>query len=235
MRSMPIDFWNGVTVSTFALAIYVQKSGVRRNNWDMIDAGRMKFLPFFYGFNHPIYHEVEYRDLYLRALYPQEITDFMEVNSCYNRSSLELNYQGGDFCLENTIKKHKMVAPKGVVSNGTWRKISRGLDKIDAVLENASKILETGDKSEYKDADVYNEIIRWRAVLRSSDMLTNKEEEGVIKNIFSEPIPFELDDITVTVEEKMKEYWTEAASGTPLQNIRHQRLLVQYDSDEDSE
>ena len=44
-------------IFNFALSIYVQKVGVRLNNWEMIDAGRLKFLPFFYSFNHPIYQE----------------------------------------------------------------------------------------------------------------------------------------------------------------------------------
>ena len=37
---------------TFALAIYVQKIGVRSNDMQMIEAGRMKFMPMFYGFHH---------------------------------------------------------------------------------------------------------------------------------------------------------------------------------------
>ena len=151
----------------------------------------------------------------------------MGVNSCYNRSSLELNHQGGDFCLENTIKRHKMIAPKGTVSNNTWRTVSRGLDKIDKVLDNAATMLETDTKTEYKDTEIYNEIIRWRAVLRSSNILTKKEEEGVIRNIYSEIISYGLDDITVKLEEKMKEYWSEAALGKPLQNIKCERILVQ--------
>ena len=43
------------------------------NNWDMMDAGRMKFLPLFYSFNHSVYKEVEYRDLANRAIYPQQL------------------------------------------------------------------------------------------------------------------------------------------------------------------
>ena len=40
-------------IFNFALAIFVQKIGIRMNNWVMFDSGRMKFLPFFYTFNHP--------------------------------------------------------------------------------------------------------------------------------------------------------------------------------------
>ena len=97
-------------IFNFAFAIYLQKVGVRMNNWEMIDGGRMKFLPFFYSFNHPIYQEVEYRDLANRAKYPSCVTDLMSGASCYN------NYQVGDFCLENKIQKHKQISPKGRIT-----------------------------------------------------------------------------------------------------------------------
>ena len=196
----------------------------------MIDAARMKFLPFFYGFIHPIYQEVEYRDLYNRATYPDCISQFMQRNSCFNTSTLDLNHQGCDFCLENKIRRHKMVAPKGIVTNSTWRTISRGLDKIEKVQENAETILGINKSTRYTDTELYNEIVSWRAVLRSSGMLQGSEEEGVLKNIFNEPLPFELDDLTSNLIDKMKEYWSAAASGTPLQSIRCNRIIITQDN-----
>ena len=146
-------------IFNFTLAIYVQKVGIRANDWNMIDAARMKFLPFFYGFNHPIYQEVEYRDLYNRATYPDCISQFMQRNSCFNTSTLVLNHQGGDFCLENKIRRHKMVAPKGIVTNSTWHTISRGLDKIEKVQENAETILGINKSTRYTDTELYNECL----------------------------------------------------------------------------
>ena len=213
-------------IFNFALSIYVQKVGVRLNNWNMIDAGRMKFLIFFYSFNHPIYQEVEYRDLKNRAMYPDILTQFFEKNSCFTKSKLDLNHQGGDFCLENKIKRHKMIAPKGITSNETWRTISRGLDEIEKVQVNTNKMLEDYEDEHYKDTDLYNEIVTWRALLRSSEMLNSKEEAGVIRNIFGEPLSFDLDNLTLKTEEKMEEYWSKAATGTPLQNIRYTPVLV---------
>ena len=160
----------------FTLAIFIQKVGVRANNWKMIDAGRMKFLPFFYGFKHPIYQEVEYRDLFNRASYPEAIATFLEKHSCFNASKLELNHQGGDFCLENKTKRHKMIAPKGKVSNTTWRTISRGLDEIEKIQENAESMLCIDTNDRYKDTNVYNEIVAWRAVLRSSRLPFKQKE-----------------------------------------------------------
>ena len=50
-------------VFTYALAIMINKLGDRNNNEKIQSAGRYKFMELFYGFNHPIYRETEFRDL----------------------------------------------------------------------------------------------------------------------------------------------------------------------------
>ena len=76
------------------------------------------------------YQEVEYRDLFNRT-YPNTISDVLESQSCFNISSLvPMNHQGGNFCLENKIKAHKLIAPKGKISQQMCKILSRGLDEI---------------------------------------------------------------------------------------------------------
>ena len=58
-----------------------------------------------------------------------------------------------------------MVAPKGPISNETWKRISRGLDKIEGICKQASTNLGMCDGENYKEIDLYNEIVTWRAVL----------------------------------------------------------------------
>ena len=50
-------------VFTYALAIMINKLGDCNNNEKIQSAGRYKSMELFYGFNHPIYQEIEYRDL----------------------------------------------------------------------------------------------------------------------------------------------------------------------------
>ena len=57
----------------FGLAIYVQRIGDRNNDYTVSSAGRYKFFDLFYAFNHPIYGEVEYRELKNKVIYPEEI------------------------------------------------------------------------------------------------------------------------------------------------------------------
>ena len=62
------------------LAIYVFKVGVRYNDINLINSARLKFDDLFYAFKHPIYREVEYRDLKNRVLYDKEVKELRDKN-----------------------------------------------------------------------------------------------------------------------------------------------------------
>ena len=64
--------------------------------------------------------------------------------------------------------------------------ISRGLDKIDTICNNATLLLDFLEDDFYKDVDIYDEIITWRALLCSSEMLNIHTSKGIVKNIFGE-------------------------------------------------
>ena len=64
-------------IFTFAFAIYAQKIGIRCNDALLTESARLKFMPMFYGFNHPTCQEIEYRDLENRALYPEVLLQFI--------------------------------------------------------------------------------------------------------------------------------------------------------------
>jgi hypothetical protein len=86
-------------IFTYALSIHVFKVGVRCNNPEIIDAGRLKFLPIFYGFRHPYYQEIEYRELFNRSSYPQEVLKFVNDNMAFTSTELDKNHQGVTFAL----------------------------------------------------------------------------------------------------------------------------------------
>ena len=164
-------------IFNFALAIFVQKIGIRANDVNFVDAGRYKFQPMFYGFYHPIYQELEYYDLGNRVTYHPEIKEVLDQNvSFINKSNLDHNHQAGDFCLEGKIKRHKMVAPKGIVTNETWKRISRSIDKIEDVCVNTNINLNVPDDDVYRETNIYNEIATWRAVIHLSDSAVQRSK-----------------------------------------------------------
>ena len=122
-------------------------------------------------------------ELEIIATCPEEICQLIKANTSFTKS-LDLNHQGGDFCLEEKIKRHKFVAPKGRVSNETWRQVSRGLDKIEVIYTNGMKMLSLDTNDNYRNIDLYEEIISWRAILRGSEMISNDEDsDEVAKNV----------------------------------------------------
>ena len=73
----------------------------------------------FYAFNHPIYHEVEYRELKNKVIQPEEVKNILNENTKFSATDITGKCQGGDFILEGKIKKQKNIAPKGAVAANT--------------------------------------------------------------------------------------------------------------------
>ena len=69
-------------------------------------------MPLFYAFQHPIYQEIESRDFVALMVYPTEIKNVLDKNLAFTTTK-ESNPADGDFWLENKIKQHKLIAPKG--------------------------------------------------------------------------------------------------------------------------
>ena len=120
-----------------ALAIYVQRIGDRNNDHICSSAYWYKFYKTFYGFNHPIYREVEYNELRQQALYPSEIANLREENISFSSSKCESkNHEGGDFKLENMIKKIKAITPKGKKDEEMWKRTIRASPSVSKVLQH---------------------------------------------------------------------------------------------------
>ena len=98
-----------------------------------------------------------------------------------------------------------------------WRTLSRGLDDIEKVQENAAKMLNITEKDCYRDT----EIISWRAILKLSGMFQGREQEDIIKNIYGKPLSSDLGDFTATTENKMDEYWAFVSRNNNFLNIKY--------------
>ena len=205
-------------VFNYALAIFTQKIGIRCNDVQIINAGRYKFMPLFYGFRHPIYQDIEYHDLRMRVECPTEVKTLLDSNMVFDASSSGEHHQGGDFCLEGKIKRHKMVSPKGAVSKEMWKSISRGLDTIEKICDKVKCNLHLSDEESNREVDLYDEIVTWRAVLRESEFLVPGDEDLVPKNIYKESLCSDIIELTEKAIDKMKKYWQNVANGKTKKN-----------------
>ena len=68
---------------------------------------------------------MEYRELRNKVLYPQPIKEMLDHNVTFTTTESMSKCQGGDFVLEEKIKKQKGIAPKGIVNSKTSQKFSR--------------------------------------------------------------------------------------------------------------
>ena len=96
-------------IFNYALAVYVQKIGVRCNDHALAEARRYKFMPMFFAFNHPIYQEIEYRDLKNGVSYPQEVKNVANANMAFSQSQPNHNHQGGASVLKGKLSATKCL------------------------------------------------------------------------------------------------------------------------------
>uniref|UniRef100_K1QDZ0 Uncharacterized protein n=1 Tax=Magallana gigas TaxID=29159 RepID=K1QDZ0_MAGGI len=72
-------------IFTYALALYVFRAGIRRNNAEAIFAARLKFSPLFFGMNKTNYQKIAILDLLMRESAPKEIQDFLSKHETFSR------------------------------------------------------------------------------------------------------------------------------------------------------
>ena len=174
---------------------------------------------------------MEYRELRNKVLYPQTIKEMLDHNVIFTTTESMSKCQGGDFVLEEKIKKQKGIAPKGIVNSKTWQKISRSIDKVEHVIDNAKKNLGISNVNSERNILLENEIMEWRAFLRLSSFISNSKC-GFIQNIYGEKLSDDLINLTRNLTNKRKEYFT-AALNIPLENINYENLHVFSPDDTD--
>ena len=81
-------------VFSFGLAILRQKIEDRNIDACLHDARRCRFMEIFYGFSHPIYEDIDNRDLFNRASYPVEIANICKQNLTFTITNKKAKYQG---------------------------------------------------------------------------------------------------------------------------------------------
>ena len=217
-----------------ALAIYIQRIGDRNNDEEVSDSGRFKFMNMFYGFNHPIYCEVEYNELKQKVCYPTIVSQLRKQNSTFGNpnSDVKNNHEGGDFKLENQIKKIKSLTPKGKKDKDMWQKTIRSTPAVDKLLKHGKKMLNIQDISQSRWVQSEQEIVKWRARLRHSKYLSVKTK--YVQSMSGVRMNDELSDFSNLLRSKRLLYWEMVCQGTPLQSIRYKNISIKRESEIDA-
>lgn len=224
----------GNIILTYVFAIYLFKLGVRNNDCQLITAARLKFDDLFYAFNHPIYREVEYRDLKNRALYPKEVRVLRDNNMSFSESTVSAKSQGGDFILEGKVKRQKLLAPKGPVKASTWKMIARCLDEFDDIYSVSCERLKLKTCDESKSIDLRSEVSKWQSVLRSSSFLSNENFTNSPKNIYGELLSPDIVNLAENARKKRTNIWKQVEESGDICNLKVDYLRVVPEKDIDN-
>ena len=87
------------------------------------------------------------------------------------------------------------MAPKGPVSCETWRRISRSVDKVEALQKHVNEMLGCIYKDEYRKVDIYDEIF-WQMLSSVTLSLLLSSSSSSLSSSPSSIILFIDDDST---------------------------------------
>ena len=120
-------------IFSYVLPLWVFRCGVRKNNQRYILAGRVKFSSLYYGLNMSMYQEIDFKDIKMRSLLPDNLSYFMQTNESFSMSGSKIAGEGGDFVLESYNRRIKRMLPPGLPSNADWSRVCRNIAPLEQV------------------------------------------------------------------------------------------------------
>ena len=186
----------------------------------------MTFLDMFYAFNHPIYREVEYAELKNKVMMPEVVKISRERNHTFTENTrADKSHQGGDFMLEQRVKRLKMLSPKGSMSTEMWERVSRNVDSVGEIVKTGTRLLKMEENDQYaiRFTSIEKELIKWMAHLRSFEYLYTESE--FVVDIYGNPLNTELNGFIRNMEQYRQQYF-QMALETELENIRYPNMTV---------
>ena len=180
----------------------------------------------FFAFNHPIYREVEYNELRNRVIMPDIVRKTRDQNHTFTEGTgNEKSHQGGDFLLEQRVKRMKMIAPKGAMSTEMWERVARNVDPVGAIVKNGMSLLNVRENDQYsiRFTPIQKELVKWMAQLRYTGYLHTQSD--FVLDIHNNLLNSELNDFTANMSRYRNKYF-EIALEKDLENIRYPSMNV---------
>ena len=70
----------------------------------------------------------------------------------------------------------KRLSPKGQMDRKMWQRVARGMDNVIKAIEHCKNLLQIGNAEATRLAPVDNEIVKYRAKLRSLRYFNNPDD-----------------------------------------------------------
>ena len=157
---------------------------------------------------------------------PSEMNQLRKENCSFSKldGDVKNNHEGGDFKLENEIKRIKSITPKGKKTEDTWKKTIRCAKKVAKVIKHGKKMLHLSRKDVSRKASIEHAIIKYRACIRHRQFLSH--DTGTIVSTKGEVLNGALVNLKTCLRDKRKLYWMKVQEGTPLQSIRYPNIEI---------
>ena len=119
-----------------------------------------------------------------------------------------------------------MLCPKGNPDEKVWEKVSGAVDDVDEILENSGPLSDILEKDRKRIINLTEEIMSWRCYLRESQYLINAKFFSIPLSINGKFLTDDMVNFTLKAKQLRKNFWSSAASGIPLENIKTPNLKV---------
>ena len=100
------------------------------------------------------------------------------------------------------------------------------MDEFDQIYESVSKVLNLPDSDQDKFIDLNNEILVWRAVIRSTGYFSSNNYSNLPKNIHNEVLSEDMLNFSDNIKRKRELFWKAVEEGSPIENVKCDHLCV---------
>ena len=192
----------------YSQAIINLRMAVRRNNNNLLQAGKWMSKELFHGRNHPLYQDIEIFDQYVQMILPDEVKDFFMKHSTLSKSGHPSKGQGYDFILEEENKLVKSWLKKGVPTEKVWLSTCRNHQSLknikNTVMNFAGLVPEdiTFNHGNEKELKIDDAIYEWRLLIRQTKYLSDEKHGPVLTSISAVVLDQELSQFTTEANRK---------------------------------
>lgn len=185
-------------VCRYASAIIIYRMGTRRNNTDLVRAGKFMSKELFHGRHHPKYQAIEIYDEFQYRCLPKPVQQLLDAHYAIVTNDNLSSGEGYDYKLEAANRSVKSHLPRAAVpTEEMWLSACRNDKSVQAIRQKFDAI--TGLKSEMakpteRIIDVSAAIHRWRTILREKKYLMGGHE--VFESTSGKPLHNDLLEFT---------------------------------------
>ena len=155
--------------------------------------------------NHPIYQEIEYRDLRQKTVMPSEVLEQCNKNLTYMIVWERREASAQWFHIRRKSSMPKNVGIERSDTEIMWWNVSRSLDDIINITKSVNDKLHIHELDGERVASISFEVLWWTVLLWHTNYLVKSAGRDLAYNMYDEPL--HPDIINISEKAKGKRIW----------------------------